>query len=116
MRKLKGYAHQLIKTCSAIRELGQHPRAVEKSVCIALGRSVGIGLVQRDFSMPMAETRYAAVDQTVSDDLISFLNAIPEGVSPLRRNWPLPAWSSLPAVVPAAGGSPGDPEGLPQLP
>jgi len=64
----------------------------------------------------MAETRSAAVDQTVPDDLIRFLKAIPVGVSLLRRSWPLPAWSSLPAVVPVAGGSTGDPERLPQLP
>ena len=64
----------------------------------------------------MAETRSAAVDQAVPDDLISFLKAIPEGVSLLRRSWSLPPWGALPPVVPAAGGGAGDSERLPQLP
>jgi hypothetical protein len=37
----------------------------------------------------MDETLIAAVDQPTANDLISFLKAIPEGVSLLRRNWPL---------------------------
>ncbi len=56
----------------------------------------------------MAETRSPLVNQAVPDDLISFLMAIPDGRYRCR--------AALPTVVPAAGGSAGDPERLPQLP
>jgi hypothetical protein len=83
---------------------------------MALGGPASIGFGQRDFSLPMAETHSAAVDQPAADDLISFLKAIPVGVSLLRRSWPLPPRGALPTVVLAAGGGVGDPERLPQLP
>jgi hypothetical protein len=65
-------------------------------------------LGQRDFSLPMVQTRSAAGDQTTADDLISFLKAIPD--SRYRRGVRFPQWFLL------AGGSTGDPERLPQLP
>lgn len=64
----------------------------------------------------MAETRSAAVQQTGTDNMISFLMAIPVGVSLLRRSWSLPPRGALYAMVPAAGGGVGDPDRLPQLP
>ena len=51
----------------------------QQSVCVGLGGSVSIGFRQRDFSLPMAETRSAAVDQAVPDDLIGSRKAIPDG-------------------------------------
>jgi hypothetical protein len=36
-------------------------------------------LGQRDFSLPMAETRSVAIDEAAPGDLISFLKAIPVG-------------------------------------
>ena len=82
---------------------------------MAVGGVVCIGFGRRDFSIPMAETRSAAVDQAVPDDLISFLKAIPVGVSLLRRSWPLPPWGALPTVVLAVACGAGDPQWLPQL-
>ncbi len=61
------------------RRLHLASRAAQKSVSVALGRSVSTGLGQRDFSLPMVHTRSAAADQTTPDDLISFLKAIPDG-------------------------------------
>jgi hypothetical protein len=48
-------------------------------VCVALGGSASIGFGHWDFSLPMAETQSAPVDQPIADDLISFLKAIPDG-------------------------------------
>ena len=64
----------------------------------------------------MPETDSVAADLSAPDDLISFLRAIPVGVSLLRRSWPLPAWGALPAVVPAVGRGAGDPQRLQELP
>jgi len=55
------------------------PSAAKKSVCVGLGRSVSIRLGQQDFSLPMAETRSAAIDQAAPDDLISCFKVIPVG-------------------------------------
>ncbi|MEB3321215.1 MAG: ISAs1 family transposase, partial [Synechococcaceae cyanobacterium] len=51
----------------------------------------------RDFPLPMAETRSAAVDQAVPDDLISFLKAIPDGR--YRRGVRYPQWFLLLVAV-----------------
>lgn len=61
-----------------MRRIRHTPRATLKSVCIAIVRPVRIGLGQRDFFLPMAETRSSAFDQTVPDYLISFLKATPK--------------------------------------
>ena len=45
----------------------------------------------------MAETRFSAVDQAVSDDLISFLKAIPDGR--YRREVRYPLWFLLLVAV-----------------
>jgi len=63
----------------------------------------------------MAETRSLAVDQPTDADLISFLKAIPVGVSLLRRSLSLPPWGALSTVVLAVGGCAGNPERLPEL-
>ena len=55
----------------------------------------------------MAETSTAATDLRAPDDLISFLQAIPDGR--YRRGVRY-------LVVPTAGGGARDPERLPQLP
>ena len=44
----------------------------------------------------MPETTAPAVDFSADTDLITFMKAIPDGLSP--------PWGALPAVVPAAGG------------
>jgi hypothetical protein len=59
--------------------------------------SVSIGFGRRDFSLPMAETRFAVVDQPVPDDLISFLKAIPDGR--YRRGVRSPQWFLLLVAV-----------------
>jgi hypothetical protein len=58
----------------------------------------------------MAESLRSADEQDVPVNLISFLKAIPVGVSLLRRSWPLPPRGALPAVVPAAGDGARDPQ------
>ena len=90
--------------------------AAYKSVRVVLGGAVTIGFRQRVSPLPMAETSSAAADLRAPDDLISFLQAIPVGVSLLRRSWPIPAWGALSAVVPAVGGGDGGLERLPRLP
>jgi hypothetical protein len=75
------------------------------------------GLLARASPFAMPETAAPAVEFSAdANDLISFLKAIPVGVSLLRRSWPLQPWGALSAVVSAARGGAWDPERLPQLP
>ena len=91
-------------------------RATTMSVPVGLGGAFRLGIGRRERFVSMPQTSDAAGDQAEAKDLISFLKAIPEGVSLLRRSWPHSPWGALHPMASSACGGPWDPERLPQLP
>jgi len=67
------------------------------SVLVALGRPAAIGFRQRVSPLPMSETVSAVADLGAPDDLISFLNAIPD--ARYRRGVRYPQWFLLLVAV-----------------